>query len=183
MKLAIMQPYFFPYIGYFQMINSVDEFVVYDNIQYTKKGWFNRNKILVNGQPTYITIPIQKDSDSLDVNQRKISRDFNSTKILAQIENSYRKSESFHEIFPLLQLIITNRQNNLFEYIKFTIEECCKYLSIDTKIINSSSINIDHTLKGGKKVLAICQALNTEKYINAIGGKELYFPLLMCDLY
>jgi hypothetical protein len=67
MKLAIMQPYFMPYIGYFQLINSVDKFVIYDNIQYTKKGWINRNRILVNGNDQLITLPIKKDSDYLNV--------------------------------------------------------------------------------------------------------------------
>ena len=73
MKLAIMQPYIFPYIGYFQLINAVDKFVVYDNIQFTKKGWINRNRILVNGKDDYITLPLKKDSDYLNVDQRKLS--------------------------------------------------------------------------------------------------------------
>ena len=70
MKLAIMQPYLFPYIGYFQLMNAADEFVVYDNIKYTKKGWINRNRILVNGSDAYINFPLKKDSDYLDVKDR-----------------------------------------------------------------------------------------------------------------
>jgi len=73
MKIAIMQPYFFPYIGYFQLVNSVDEFVIYDNIQFTKKGWINRNRILVNQNEDYISLPLKKDSDYLNVNQRFLS--------------------------------------------------------------------------------------------------------------
>ena len=76
MKLAIMQPYFLPYLGYFQLINAVDEFIVYDNIQYTKKGWFNRNRYLKNGKDDIFTIPLKKDSDYLDVNKRIISETF-----------------------------------------------------------------------------------------------------------
>ena len=68
-----MQPYLFPYIGYFQLIHSVDEFVIYDNIKYTKKGWINRNKILSAGSPKLFTLPIKKDSDFLNVNERKVS--------------------------------------------------------------------------------------------------------------
>ena len=84
MKLAIMQPYFFPYIGYFQLMNAVDVFVVYDDIKYTKKGWINRNRILVNGKDLLFTLPLKKDSDYLDIYQRKISNDFHteSKKIL-----------------------------------------------------------------------------------------------------
>ncbi len=66
-KVAIMQPYLFPYIGYFQLINSVDEFVIYDNIKYTKKGWINRNRILVKGKDQLITATLKKDSDYLVV--------------------------------------------------------------------------------------------------------------------
>ena len=70
MTAAIMQPYFFPYIGYFQLINSVDKFIVYDNIQFTKKGWINRNRILLNGNDLLFSIPLKKDSDYLDINKR-----------------------------------------------------------------------------------------------------------------
>lgn len=76
MKIGVMQPYFFPYIGYFQLINKVDEFVIYDNIQYTKKGWINRNRILMKGSDSYITLPLKKDSDYLNVNERRLSDDW-----------------------------------------------------------------------------------------------------------
>ena len=72
MKIAVMQPYIFPYIGYFQLINSVDEFIIYDNIQYTKKGWINRNRILVNEKDQLITLPLKKASDYLNVNNRDV---------------------------------------------------------------------------------------------------------------
>jgi hypothetical protein len=78
MKVGIMQPYFFPYIGYFQLINAVDKFVVYDNIEYTKKGWINRNRILVNGTDSYITLPLKKDSDFLNVNERYLTDEWKS---------------------------------------------------------------------------------------------------------
>ena len=80
MKLAIMQPYIFPYIGYFQLINAVDKFVIYDNIQFTKKGWINRNMILVNGKDEYITLPLKKDSDFLNVDERVLSDTFKQEK-------------------------------------------------------------------------------------------------------
>lgn len=73
MKAAIMQPYFFPYLGYFQLMNAVDTFVVYDNIEFTKKGWINRNRILVNGKDAFISIPLKKDSDYLQVNERYLA--------------------------------------------------------------------------------------------------------------
>ena len=81
MKLAIMQPYLFPYIGYFQLIQAADKFVVYDNIQFTKKGWINRNRILVNGKDEFITLPLKKDSDFLNVNERTVAETFKTDRI------------------------------------------------------------------------------------------------------
>lgn len=101
MKVAIMQPYFFPYIGYWQLINSVDTFVIYDNIQYTKKGWINRNRFLQNGKDCLFSISLKKDSDFLDIRDRIISDDFNRKKMLNQIKCSYQKAPYFDEVSPL----------------------------------------------------------------------------------
>ncbi len=97
MKVAIMQPYFLPYIGYFQLINAVDKFVIYDNIEFTKKGWINRNRILVNGKDEFISLPITKASDFLHANQRYLASNFENekNKILRKIKESYRKAPYF----------------------------------------------------------------------------------------
>ena len=92
MRVAIMQPYFFPYIGYFQLIASVDVFVVYDNIKYTKKGWINRNRILQNGKDVMFTLPLKKDSDFLDVRERELSADFDRVALLNKIRGTYQKA-------------------------------------------------------------------------------------------
>jgi len=176
MTLAIMQPYFFPYIGYWQLINAVDTFVVYDNIQFSKKGWFHRNNILMNDKKTLFTIPLKKDSDSLDVVDRYLSDDSEKQvkKILAQIKNSYRKAPYFNEVYPLIEAIFFNQEKNLFNYIYYSIKMVCNYLEIGTTIVKSSTIDIDHNLKGQDKVIAINKNLNSTKYINPIGGIELY---------
>jgi hypothetical protein len=98
MKVAIMQPYFIPYIGYFQLINAVDKFVVYDNIEYTKKGWINRNRILSNGKEDIITLPLSKASDFLHVNQRFLAESFekDKNKFLRKIQECYRKAPNFN---------------------------------------------------------------------------------------
>ena len=107
MKLGIMQPYFLPYIGYWQLLSAVDVFVVYDNIKYTKKGWINRNRFLVNGQPKLFTIPLRKDSDMLDVDRRSLANDFRRDKLIHQLESSYHKAPFFQELFPVIAEIIT----------------------------------------------------------------------------
>src|ERR1022692_2308540 len=116
MILAIMQPYFMPYIGYFQLISSVDEFVIYDNIEFTKKGWINRNRILVNGKDLTITIPLKKDSDYLNIVERRLADTWvnERKKMLNRIFESYRKAPYFGIAFPIIEKIILHEDNNLF---------------------------------------------------------------------
>lgn len=176
MKLAIMQPYFMPYIGYFQLINSVDKFVIYDNIQYTKKGWINRNRILSNGKDKLITIPIKKDSDYLNVVERELSESWgkDKNKMLNVIKSSYIKSPYFQETFELISKCLNNPEVNLFKFIYDSIVLINDYLEIKTPIVISSTIKVDHTLKSQDKVLSLCKEQNADVYINSIGGVELY---------
>jgi len=176
MKLAIMQPYFMPYIGYFQLINSVDKFVIYDNIQYTKKGWINRNRILVNGNDQLITLPIKKDSDYLNVVERELSESWgkDKNKMLNVIKSSYIKSPYFQETFELISKCLNNPEVNLFKFIYDSIVLINDYLEIKTPIVISSTIKVDHTLKSQDKVLSLCKEQNADVYINSIGGVELY---------
>jgi hypothetical protein len=174
MRLAVMQPYFMPYIGYWQLLAAVDAFVLYDNIQYTKKGWINRNRFLLNGQDSLFTIPLKKDSEYLDVVQRVIADEFNGTKLLNQFEASYRKAPFFNTVFPLVSSIVKSEHRNLFEYIHQAIRLTAGFLGITTPVLISSSIAIDHSLRGQDKVIAFCKAKKASTYINAIGGQELY---------
>ena len=175
-KVAIMQPYFLPYIGYFHLINSVDEFVIYDNIQYTKKGWINRNRILVNGGDKIITLPIKKDSDYLDVSDRYLADSWEQDrkKLLNIIKQNYQKAPHFSDIYSIIQDCIMVPEINLFKFILNSLNKLNLYLDINTKITASSTLNIDHTLKSQSKVIAICKNLNASTYINAIGGQDLY---------
>lgn len=176
MRVVIMQPYFFPYIGYFQLMQAADEFVVYDNIQFSKKGWINRNRILVNGADAYITLPLKKDSDFLDVKDRYLSDDWpqERKKMLNRITESYRKAPQFAEVFPLIENALLHEDRNLFGFILNSLRLTCHYLEIKTPLITSSTIPIDHSLKSDKKVIALCQARQADVYINPIGGVELY---------
>lgn len=172
--IAIMQPYIFPYIGYFQLINAVNEFIIYDNIQYTKKGWINRNRILVNGKPEYVSIPLKKGSSYFDVNQRFISESFDKEKMLRKLQSVYVKSPFIDKVFPIIEKIIFYEEQNLFKFIFNSLDIICNYLGIKTKIIKSSSIKINHDLKSESKVKEICKYLKSDIYINPIGGLELY---------
>jgi hypothetical protein len=174
MKLAIMQPYFLPYIGYFQLIAAVDLFVVYDNIKYTKKGWINRNRLLRDGTDALFSLPLKKDSDSLDVLERELAADFNRGKLLHQFKGAYARAPHFARTWPLLEGIVRNPEQNLFRFIHRSIAEVCRHLDLGTEIRCSSAMAIDHDRKGEDKVLAICEAVGADTYVNAIGGMALY---------
>lgn len=176
MKIGIMQPYFFPYIGYFQLINKVDAFVVYDNIEYTKKGWINRNRILVTEKDEYISIPLRKASDYLNVNERFLADNWKieKIKILNKIKNSYFKTPYFNEVYPIIEKIIEYNDNNLFNFIYNSIQNILTYLEIKTTLVVSSSIEIDNDLKSEKKVIEICKQMNATEYYNPIGGINIY---------
>jgi hypothetical protein len=174
MTTAIMQPYFLPYIGYFQLIASVDLFIVYDNIKYTKQGWINRNRLLLNGKDLMFSLPLKSDSDLLDIRERMLAADFNCDKLMNQLHGAYQKAPYFRETFPLIELIMRQKESNLFKFLYQSIVMVCRQIGITTKLMISSDISIDHTLKNQDKVLALCQAVGTDTYVNAIGGIELY---------
>lgn len=174
MKLGIMQPYFLPYIGYLQLLASVDQFIMYDNIKYTKKGWINRNRMLQNGSSVMFSLPLKKGSDTLDVVERELAGDFDRSKLLNQFRGAYERAPQFELHYPTLERIVQYKENNLFRYIHHSIVQLCEHLGINIEIRISSEIPIDHDLRGQDKVLALCKAAGADTYINTIGGVELY---------
>jgi len=172
MKLAIMQPYLFPYIGYFQLINAVDKFVIYDDVNYIKGGWVNRNNLLVNNNKHLFTIILNQPSPFKLINEITIKDDF--SKLLKTIYYSYLKAPYYEQTNNLLNKIISYQEKNLGEFIANSLKEISIYLEIETEIIISSQLNKNNALKNKEKVLHICELLNANQYINAIGGQELY---------
>ncbi len=176
MKLAIMQPYFFPYIGYFQLMNAVDEFIVYDNIEFSRKGWINRNRILVNDADAYITLPLKNDSDYLHIVERSLTDSWSieRKKMLNRIKESYRTAPQFKVVFPIVEESLLFEETNLFRFLFNTLQCTKAYLGITTPLVISSTLAIDHKLKSEDKVLAMIQSRKADEYINPIGGVELY---------
>ncbi|NVI82256.1 hypothetical protein CSQ94_14305 [Janthinobacterium sp. BJB312] len=174
MRVAIMQPYFLPYIGYFQLIAAADLFIVYDNIKYTKKGWINRNRMLLNDGDALFSVPLKNASDQLDVCEREISPQFDAEKLLNQFRGAYRRAPYLRETMALLETIVRHPAVNLFDFLLHSLVQTCAHLGITTPLRRSSDIGIDHALKGQDKVLALCQATGADHYINPIGGLQLY---------
>lgn len=177
MKLAIMQPYFFPYIGYFQLMNAVDKFVFYDDVTFIKQGWINRNRILLNDKEHLFSVPIKDISSNKFIKDVKIHQDLYhifKKKLLKTIKQSYSKSPFFESVFLLFQDTLNCKVETINDLAKHSIKSICKYLYIDTILIDSSVDYQNGHLHAQERVLDICKKENTNTYINAIGGKDLY---------
>lgn len=185
MKLAIMQPYFMPYIGYFQLIKAVDKFVIYDDVNYINRGWINRNNILVNGNEHLFSISLGKASQNKLINEISIIDDFK--KFMRMIEMAYKKAPYFDAVYELLDEIINFTNRQLAVFLQNSLLKISDYLRIETEFVLSSSIEKDNSLRGQEKILEICKLLNATTYINPIGGKSLYdknfFKLEGIELY
>jgi len=172
MKAAIMQPYFLPYIGYFQLINAVDKYILYDDVQFIKGGWINRNNMLLNRKKFMFNLLMLGATPNKLINE--ISVQSNQNKLLKTIEISYKKAPYFGVVFPIINEILNYGNLNLARYLGNSIIEICSYLKIETEIIYSSTIQKNNSLKAQDKVINICKSLQVTTYINAIGGQELY---------
>lgn len=172
MRLGIMQPYFFPYLGYWQLLANVDKYVVYDDVTYIKGGWINRNNFLINGQKNLLTMRLEKASSYTLIKDIAIKDDF--VKFLKTIEMGYKKAPFFEDIFRLLKDICQCPDKKLGQFLFNSHIKICEYLGIDTELILSSSFEKHTELKGKDKVISICKQLGADEYINAIGGQELY---------
>ena len=175
MKIAIMQPYVFPYIGYFQLINAVDVFVLYDDVNYIKKGFINRNNILINGCKSKFTIPCKQISQNILIKDIELLfSEKEKSKFLKKIQLAYQKAPFFTETFEIVKEIINSKEENLSEFIIYSLQKICNILGIQTNILISSDFKKNNKLSGQDKIVEICKKSNANVYINAIGGLELY---------
>ncbi len=178
MKLSIMQPYFFPYLGYWQLIHCADTFVIYDDVNFIKGGWINRNRYLYQGEPKYFHIEMSGASPNKKINEvglLKSSRYSPGEKLLSTFQMAYQKAPAYKEVLPVLRSIILHQEDNLAQYLEYSIRSLCEYLEIPTKILVSSQIKgKDSRLAKEKKVINICRHLGADTYINAAGGRQLY---------
>lgn len=188
MKIAINQSYFFPYIGYFQLIDSVDKFIIYDYVTFRKKSWITRNKILDKGtnSPLNINVPVIGKSSNKLIREVHIYDDIKwKKKLLNMLFYNYKKAPFFNEVYPFFERIIALKENNLHYYNSYVITEICKLLEIDTQITYDNSLNKDVELglinKSNNKlnikterIIRLCNKYNKTIYVNSIGGTKIY---------
>jgi hypothetical protein len=176
MKVAIMQPYFLPYLGYFQLVAAVDAFVLYDDIKFTKQGWINRNRILAKGRAEFVTVPVAKGSDALDVRERDLAADYPTqrSKLERRIASAYGKAPFFATAMPIVSACLASPERNLFRFLHHTLLTVLNHLGVSTPVHISSSLGVPRTLRGQERVIATCRALGASEYVNAPGGRALY---------
>lgn len=172
MKVAIMQPYFFPYIGYWQLIKSVDTFVIFDDVNFINKGYINRNNILLDGCAHRINLQLKQASQNKHINEIMLGD--NREKVLQLISLAYKKAPMHTPVMKLLSRLFEHEDLNLARFLGYSIQAVCEYLGIERQFLYSSDIEHDLTLRGQNKIIGLCEQLGASRYINAIGGKDLY---------
>ena len=175
MIAAIMQPYFFPYIGYFQLMRAVDTFVFYDDAQYMKGGWINRNRILHNGEPAWLTLPVRRASLTLAINQRDYLFDGEAIcSLKKRLHDCYQKAPEFDSAFPFVCDLLEFGNPNVAAFNAHVLEGVARYLGLGCRFLASSAIEKPAGLKGQAKVIEICKRLGASRYVNPSGGVDLY---------
>lgn len=174
MKVAIMQPYFFPYIGYFQLIRAADKFVVLDDVNYINRGWINRNRMLMNGKDFLFTVPLIGASQNRLINEIEISGNDFQNKMIKNFESAYKKAPFYSDVFPLLTEIISSPEKLIGKLALRSLLTVCSYLEIKTLFVETSAVYGNSHLKGQERIIDICKRNNATMYINPQGGRELY---------
>ncbi len=178
MKLALMQPYFLPYLGYFSLIKSADHFVFFDTPQYIRRGWMNRNRIIhPKDGANYITIPIEKAPRETPINKIKISYSSDWVqKIFGQLEVYKKRATHYKEVVSLLQDILKEKYTHLSLLNIESTLQICKYLEMDVdhSVFSKLEVNVETAKSADEWGLNTTKALGYTTYINPPGGMGLY---------
>ena len=174
MKIAIMQPYFFPYLGYFKLIEEADIFVFFNDVQYIRRGWINRNRIKSHNKDwQYITVPVCHCPMNTNIKDVFIKNEIDwHNKHIKTLENLYGSNKSIVNMYKKI-----DKKEKLQDLLIFTIIETCKILKINTTFLMSSDLELKEVFtenKATNKIIGLCLALGATAYINASGGKDLY---------
>lgn len=176
MIVAIMQPYFFPYIGYFQLMRAVDQFVFYDDAQYMKNGWINRNRIAIGEEEKWITLPVKHTGLHTKINERQYILEENIETIKRKLLAAYSRASNFRKGYAFVCDLLDFDDSNVAVFNANLLRESAQQLGIDCRFTVSSRIAQSGGLRGEAKVIDMCKVLGADHYINPIGGLELYDP-------
>ena len=172
-----MQPYFFPYLGYFQLLAAVDELVVQDAVTFIKGGWINRNRILANGAAALFTVPLAKHPAAASIRDVEVDRAGRSKwqrKLLARLDAAYRTAPFFREVRPLVEEVVLAPTDRIGALAEKSVRSVAAHLGIATRIDSSAAHEGAVALKGEERVLDLCRTKGAATYLNLPGGRALY---------
>lgn len=172
MTLAGNQPYFLPYLGYFQLINLADLFLIGDDLQFIKGGWINRNRIINDGHSAYFTLSLCHPTPNKLISNLFVNSDSN--KLKRVIITNYHKAPFFSKVYPLVEAMLNYPDRRLNYFLLNSLQIVCDYLGISTPLILNSERKDETSLKGEERVIHLCKSMGADTYINAFGGQELY---------
>lgn len=181
MTIAIMQPYVFPYIGYFQLIQAADTFVFYDDVNFIKKGFIHRNNLLNGNQAQRFTIPCKGISQHKRINEVAVDIESKAIdKLLQTIEQAYQRAPYFHQVLPIVASVLKHRTHTLIADMAMdSILQVSRYLELDcTFKVSSKSFSESVSLSKSERLIDISKTAGADVYINAIGGKASYDPAI-----
>lgn len=175
MAVAIMQPYFFPYLGYFQMVQAVDDFVFYDDVMFIKKGWINRNRILMQGNEFLFTVPLEKQSQNKSIRESQVAwgAEFPG-KFLSQLESAYKKSPHYEKVIPLIRQLLSEQTASMADLAGKSIEVVWQYLGQKKRFHYSSQMQDNLADGRAQRLIHLTKSLDATQYINALNGQTLY---------
>lgn len=171
MILAVMQPYIFPYIGYYQLVYSSDVFIFYDDVSFIKQSYINRNNILANGKTLRFTLPVLGASSNILIENLDYS---NSKKILRTIAQAYAKAPYFDDAFHVIEFVLNQENRGIAHINSLSIRAVFEYLNIDKKMLLASEIDYDRTKERANRLIELSKMHDCDHYINSPGGKLLY---------
>jgi hypothetical protein len=177
MTLAIMQPYIFPYIGYFQLINASDKFVVYSDVSFIKQGWINRNKILLNNAGFMFTVPLKDASSYISIAETELNLPVYSTwrsKFIKTLAMAYAKAPFYKRISDLVMSVLNEEHRTISDLATSSLTNTCSYIGVKSNISFDVTEYHNNNLKGQARIIDICKQEGAGTYINPIGGQELY---------
>ena len=166
-----------PYIGYFQMIKSVDTFIFYDDVNFIKQGWINRNRILLNNKDFLFTIPLHNATSFSLIKDTLLNEKFYpiwKVKFLQSIAQNYKKAPHFEVVYSLISTVLNTNCQSISELAIESVKMVSGYLNLNTEFYVASERYQNIQLEREKRLIAICKNENATNYINAVGGKELY---------
>lgn len=174
-RIAVMQPYLLPYIGYFQLMAAVDRFVLLEDVNYINRGWVNRNRILLGGKPHLFTLPLRAASQNrLICEIERVGDPAWARRLLRTLHQAYSKAPHYAQVAPVLERIVGHDAPLLGDYLHHSLLAVREHLGLDTDLVRSRDQQGDAALKGQERILDICRREGAAVYVNAIGGTELY---------